>query len=400
MAKLGERLEEFAIDVILERRYGKRAALLRMLLYGLSGLYRKIVQLRVRAFDERLGDVHCLGCQVISVGNLTVGGTGKTPVVEKFARALTARGRKVAILSRGYKSQPRPWRERWADRFKPLEERTPPRIVSDGKSLLLGSDMAGDEPFMLAKNLENVVVLVDKDRVKSGLFAINKFGCDTLLLDDGLQYLRLKERLDIVLVDREAPWGNTYLLPRGTLREPKEHLRRANYIFITKCDGSDMSELRQDLRKYNQHAEFIECRHAPLYLQNLYTNERQELSFIDGLRIGAISGIARPESFEGGLKRLGADLAYTRSYADHHRFHADEISNMFQRTKIRGGKCIITTEKDAVRFPQLESPPLPVYYLRVEIKILSGDETFAECVHRLCNVHKTEAEIQELASTW
>ncbi|MEM1058900.1 MAG: tetraacyldisaccharide 4'-kinase [Verrucomicrobiota bacterium] len=400
MAKFAERLEEFAVDVILERRYGKRAALLRLLLYGLSGVYRRLVQLRVRAYEERLGDVRTLGCQVISVGNLTVGGTGKTPVVEKFARALTAGGRKVAILSRGYKSQPRPLHERWADRFKPLEERTPPRVVSDGRSLLLDSTLAGDEPYMLAKNLEDVVVLVDKDRVKSGLYAIKEFGCDTLLLDDGLQYLRLKERLDIVLVDREAPWGNRYLLPRGTLREPREHLKRAHYIFITKCDGSDLSGLKADLRQYNQHAEFIECRHAPLRLENLYTREIMDLEFLKELRIGAISGIARPESFEDGLKRLGADIAYTRRFADHHRFSSDELSNMFQRTKMRGGKCIVTTEKDAVRFPAMESPPLPVYFLRVEIKILSGDETFAECVQRLCNIHATEQEIRQLATTW
>src|SRR4029077_15048393 len=140
-----------------------------------------------------------LGCLVVSIGNLTVGGTGKTPVVEKFARALRDGGRQVAILSRGYKSVPQPTKKRRFARFrkKPLP---PPRIVSDGKSLLLDSRTAGDEPYMLANNLKDVVVLVDVGRVNSGRYAIREFKADTLLLDDGLQYLRLKHRLDIVLI--------------------------------------------------------------------------------------------------------------------------------------------------------------------------------------------------------
>src|SRR5208283_3863234 len=138
-----------------------------------------------------------LGVQVIAVGNLTFGGTGKTPVVEKFARELQDQGRTVAILSRGYRS----------------------------KSLLLDSETAGDEPYMLASNLKNVVVLVDKDRVKAGRYAIEKFGCDTLLLDDGFQYWKLRgRRLDIVLIDRQQPFGNEHMFPRGMLREPPSHL--------------------------------------------------------------------------------------------------------------------------------------------------------------------------------
>ncbi len=244
-----DRLEQFAVDVILERRWGFRAGVFRLFLLMLSRIYRVVVRWRLWWFDTRLGSVHALGCLVISVGNLTVGGTGKTPVVELFARELTKRGRKVAVLSRGYKSQPAPLSQRLFDRFRPMELRRPPRVVSDGRSLLLDSEMAGDEPFMLASNLKDVLVLVDKDRVKSGLHAIRKFGCDTLLLDDGLQYLGLKERLDIILIDRESPFANRYLLPRGLLREPPEQLCRANIIFITKCDGRDLTELRAELRR-------------------------------------------------------------------------------------------------------------------------------------------------------
>src|SRR5213079_1467270 len=215
MSRSRENLEQFAIDVILERRGGFRAAILRSFLYLLSLIYERLVQVRLFLYRKRVLRERALGCLVISIGNLTVGGTGKTPVVEKFARALRAGGRRVAILSRGYKSVPhkRDWRS-WFRR-----EPEPPRVVSDGKSLLLDSMTAGDEPYMLAHNLKDVIVIVDKDRVKSGLFAIDKWHVDTLLLDDGFQYLHLKHRLDMVLVDRQAPFGNEFLLPRGTLRE-------------------------------------------------------------------------------------------------------------------------------------------------------------------------------------
>src|SRR5438552_3227374 len=235
MGRRLENLEQFAIDVILEREHGIRASLLRGMLYGLSFIYERIVQMRLYFYRKRIFRERTLGCLVISIGNLTVGGTGKTPIVEKFARALRTGGRRVAILSRGYKSVPGPSKLGWLQRLRNVVE--PPRIVSDGKSLLLDSLTAGDEPYMLAHNLKDVIVLVDKDRVKSGLFAIDKWKVDTLLLDDGLQYLHLKHRLDIVLVDRQAPFGNEFLLPRGTLRESPRNLRRASYIFITKSTG-------------------------------------------------------------------------------------------------------------------------------------------------------------------
>ncbi|HEV3270766.1 MAG TPA: tetraacyldisaccharide 4'-kinase [Candidatus Methylacidiphilales bacterium] len=383
-----DELEQFAVDVILERRWGFRAGLFRFFLWGLSGLYRIGVRWRLWWFETRLGSVHALGCLVVSVGNLTVGGTGKTPVVELFARELTRRGRRVAVLSRGYKSQPPPFPQQLLDRFRPLDQRHPPRVVSDGRSLLLDSEMAGDEPFMLASNLKDVLVLVDKDRVKSGLHAIRKFGCDTLLLDDGLQFLRLKERLDIVLVDSESPFANRYLLPRGLLREPPEELRRANIIFITKCDGRDLGELRAELRRYNNHAEFVECAHKPLHLEEIFTHEVVPLSFLKDLRIGMISGIARPESFEEGLRKLGVELIYSRRFADHHRFSEGEIAKMFERSKARGARAVITTEKDSVRFPRLGKRPLPVYFLRVEIEIIRGHDAFHRCLEQMCRYNE------------
>src|SRR5213592_3159794 len=381
MGRRLEQLEEFGIDVVLERRHGVRASILRGILYALSFVYDRIVQLRLYFYRKRVFRERTLGCLVISIGNLTVGGTGKTPIVEKFARALQAGGRKVAILSRGYKSVPR--KRSWLDRLRGNIV-DPPRVVSDGKTLLLDSRTAGDEPYMLAHNLKDVVVLVDKDRVKSGLFAIDKWKVDTLLLDDGLQYLHLKHRLDIVLVDRQAPFGNEFLLPRGTLREPPRNLRRASYIFITKSTGESNEQLIMRVRRYNRTAEIIECAHKPLHLQNVVTGEIAPLEKLRGTYIGSICAIAAPDSFEGGLKDLGARIEIAKRYIDHHRYTEAELRSFINRCIRRDLEMIVTTEKDAVRFPLLGKTEVPIFFLRVEIEILSGHETWEQCVSRIC----------------
>jgi tetraacyldisaccharide 4'-kinase len=378
-----ENLEQFAIDVILERRHGSRATILRGILYGLSLFYERLVQLRLYLYRKRVLRERTLGCLVISIGNLTVGGTGKTPIVEKFARALQAGGRRVAILSRGYKSVPR--RRSLLDRAL-KRDLDPPRVVSDGKSLLLDSLTAGDEPYMLAHNLRDVIVLVDKDRVKSGRFAIDKWKVDTLLLDDGLQYLHLKHRLDMVLVDRQAPFGNEFLLPRGTLREPPRNLRRASYIFITKNTGQANDALVQRIRRHNRTAEIIECAHKALYLQNVYTGERLPLDRLRDTFIGSICAIAAPESFEGALKNLGAHVDLAKRYIDHHYYSEGELKTFITRCIRRDLAMIVTTEKDAVRMPRLAEAEIkvPICFLRVEIEIITGHESWEHCVARIC----------------
>src|SRR5438128_4709588 len=381
MGRRFENLEQFGIDVVLERRRGIRATALRAILYALSFVYERLVQLRLYFYRKRIFRERALGCLVISVGNLTVGGTGKTPIVEKFARALQAGGRRVAILSRGYKSMPR--KRGWLDRLR-RGDADPPRIVSDGKSLLLDSRTAGDEPYMLAHNLKDVIVLVDKDRVKSGLLAIDKWKVDTLLLDDGLQYLHLKHRLDIVLVDRQAPFGNEFLLPRGTLREAPRNLRRASYIFITKNTGESNDALVKRVRRYNRTAEIIECAHKPLHLQNVVTGEIAPLEKLHGTFIGSLCAIAAPESFEDGLRKLGARIEIPKRYIDHQRYTEADLQTFINQCIRRDLEMVVTTEKDAVRFPLLVKTEVPIFFLRVEIEILSGHETWEHCVARIC----------------
>ena len=379
-----ETLETFVLQVIFEERHDWKANLTRALLFGSSKIFQVAVKIRRWLYNWRIPRDKTLGVQVIAIGNLTVGGTGKTPVVEKFARELRDAGRNVAILSRGYRSKPAPLHTRLVNKILLREDQTPPRVVSDGKSLLLDSEMAGDEPYMLASNLKDVVVLVDKDRVKSGRYAIQKFGCDTLLLDDGFQYWDLRgRRHDVVLIDRQQPFGNEHLLPRGTLREPPSHLARAHTIFITKSDGKT-AELRERIARLNSTAAVIECIHQPLYFEDVFTGERKGLDLLTGKKVASLSGIAQPESFEQSLVKLGGELVYSKRFADHHRFTQQEILNAINRAKKRQAEIIVTTQKDAVRFPKIDRRDVPFYFMRVEIKIVAGANDFRDCVRKIC----------------
>ena len=379
-----ESLETFFLEVVFEERHDFKAKATRVVLFGGSKIFTVAVKIRRWLYNWRILRDKTLGVQVIAIGNLTVGGTGKTPVVEKFARELQNAGRKVAILSRGYRSKPVPIHTKFLNKILLREDHTPPRIVSDGKSLLLDSELAGDEPYMLASNLKDVVVLVDKDRVKSGRYAIEKFGCDTLLLDDGFQYWDLRgRRHDVVLIDRQQPFGNEHLLPRGTLREPPSHLARAHTIFITKSDGKT-AELRERIAKLNSTAAVIECVHQPLYFEDVFTGERKGLELLAGKKAASLSGIAQPESFEQSLVKLGGELVYSKRFADHHRFTQQEILNTINRAKKRQAEIIVTTQKDAVRFPKIDRRDLSFYFMRVEIKIVAGANDFQDCVSKIC----------------
>ena len=380
-----DRLEAYFLAVVSNRLHGPLHSAFRSLLSGLSRLYSAIMDLRLYFFEHRIARSKELGCQVISIGNLTVGGTGKTPVVEIFARALQQNGRRVAILSRGYRKKELPLSRKILNvlTFR-APEAEPPRVVSDGKSLLLDSAMGGDEPYMLASHLPSVCVVTDKDRVKSGRYAIQKLGCDTLILDDGFQYLRLKHRIDIVLVDATNPFDNGRVLPRGLLRESVRHLRRATFIFITKSSGDGSPELRARIRELNAHAEIAECRHTPRDFTDVYTGETHGLSFLQGKKISAVSGIAAPRGFEESLERLGAEIVARRRFPDHHRYTQQEILDVINEARSRGASLVVTTEKDAVRFPKIERRDVPVHFLRITIELLSGAEDFNQLIQRIC----------------
>ena len=386
--KFGKRIkhqfEQFTIDVIYGRINGPGVFIYGCCLKSLSFIFSWIVQMRYFLYRKRIMHDQPLGCLTVVVGNLTVGGTGKTPVVEKFARSLQARGRKVAILSRGYgsKSQPR-YKRIW--RWITHAPEPPPKIVSDGEKVHLDSWEAGDEPYMLARNLPGVVVLVDKNRVKAGEYAIKNMGVDTLLLDDGFQYLPMRGQLHLLLVDKTNPFGNQSLLPRGILREPIKHLKRASYVFLTKSDGCRDSELEAKIRKFKPDTELIECTHQPKYVKEVLGNKQWDLSWLRGKRVVSFSGIATPESFEAFLNKLGAEIVHNKRFLDHHRFTQNEMDEIFSAAQKAEADLIITTEKDAVRIQSdMMDANIVFVFLRLEVEILFGVKDFEEAVSRVC----------------
>lgn len=383
----GERFEQFVTDVIYDRaKMSPAARALAAFLRALSVLFERIVRLRFLLYRTRILRDTPLGCKVVVVGNLTVGGTGKTPVVEKMARVMASHGRKVAILSRGYKSKKEPLLRRIL-RWLNLASRPAPRIVSDGKNVLLGAEIAGDEPYMLARNLVScgVCVVVDRDRVYAGEYAIRHFGVDVIILDDGMQYLPLRGSINLLLVDKTNPFGNGNLLPRGILREPVEHLKRGSYIFLTKSDGNPNPALVERIRKYNPDAEIIECTHQPKRLCAVFGDMPDiELGEMRGRRVATFSGIATPDKFEEFVRRYGARIAYNRRFSDHHRFSEKDLGEVFEGARLAGAEFIVTTEKDMVRLSRDLKPPIPIYYLRLEIEILSDHDSFESAVERIC----------------
>lgn len=389
LREVGEHIEQYFIEIIRERRKAPFDSFVKGLLFVASRFYLRAINTRIWLYDNRVIRNRAIGCLVVSIGNLTCGGTGKTPIVEIFARTLSQKGRKVAVLSRGYRSRDkRGFFEKLRKRLFSKKMEVPPRVVSDGKNLLHDSITAGDEPYMLASNLKNVAVLVDKDRVKSGLYAIDEFGTDVLILDDGFQYLRLKAHINIVLVDSTSPFDNHHVLPRGLMREPIEHLLRADYVFLTKSDGSPrLRHLKEFIRKHNHRAEIIECCHKPKYLEDVFDRgKRFPLETLQGKKLASISAIANPASFEGFLEDLGGELVLKRHYADHHRYRQQEMIDFINDAKAAGADLIITTEKDAVRMPRLDRRDIDIQFLRVEIDILSGRENFDQCISRICFV--------------
>lgn len=375
----------FVADVIYDRAEGAAAEVLAFVLEGLSHVFRLIVKTRFYLYDKRIFHDTPLGCKVIVVGNLTVGGTGKTPVVEKMARSLASRGRKVAILSRGYKSKSDSLPRKFL-RWLRGEGKPEPAVVSDGERLLLDCDVAGDEPYMLARNLlpEGVVVIVNRDRVEAGAYAIRKYGVDVIILDDGLQYLPLRGQINLLLVDKNNPFGNRRLLPRGILREPVANLSRGHYIFITKSDGKPDPELREEIhRRKRPEAGVIECAHKPKCLRSPDHRTELPLETLKGKRVAAFSGIATPERFEDFLRAHGAQIVYCKRFMDHHWFDAEDIEEIIAGAKGVGAEYVLTTEKDAVRLPEVVNTATPLLYLRLEIEILGEHDTFDAAVERI-----------------
>ena len=355
-------LEQYAIRVIHSRDRRILTRVILFPLYLLSLLYRVGVQIRFFLYDHGILKKERLPCTVISVGNITVGGTGKTPVVQYLARFLTGRGRKLVILSRGYKRK----------------VRGKVQVLSGNAGPLPGWEEAGDEPFLLAKKLKTVPVVVGKDRAYAGRHALRMFSPDTLLLDDGFQHLKMERDIDIVVIDVQNGFGDGSLLPRGTLREPLKSLARADLILLNKGSVPDhYRKLEQEVRRWNGTAPIFQCSYRAESVCCLKTGEKHSPDFLKGKKLMAFSGIANPRYFHLLLTRLGAEVISHLPFPDHHSYTAQDLPCIIQKSQ--GSDLIITTEKDGVKLKQKVFENLPLFMLEVSLEI-SREKEFQDCL--------------------
>lgn len=352
-------LQSYLLETIAEPgRPGAGAEVTRGILSGLAGLYDAGLEAYLLAERIGLRKRARLPVSVISVGNLTVGGTGKTPMTQFLCRRLVEEGRRVAVLSRGH-----------GGRSQSI------RLVSgtDGRTLLSAAD-AGDEPNLLAQTLPGVPVLVGKDRRLSGREALRLFDIDVLILDDGFQYWQLARDLDIVLLDARRPFDNGFLLPRGLLREPKRHLNRAQIVVATRSGSlgnPERAALTAQIASLAPNARLFFADHTPtgFVRADTLSSSLLPLSMISGVRVAAVSAIAQPQSFVNSLINSGADIVLETAWADHQAITEAEAQGVIKDALLAGVDALVMTEKDAVKWPFSVNPPLPMYALRVEMVV-------------------------------
>ncbi|MBX3149226.1 tetraacyldisaccharide 4'-kinase [Candidatus Obscuribacterales bacterium] len=301
-----------------------------------SFVYGGIGFVRMKAYAEGLMTRVRPRVPVISVGNLSVGGTGKTPVTIDITRRLTADGKKIAILSRGYKR-------------KSTDEYT---VVSNGEQILSSCAEAGDEPFMMAQALPQTVVISGKDRSSTSAIASDTFNCDLIVLDDGFQHLKLRRDFDVVLLDYSETLDDA-LVPAGRLREPFSALGRATHIVISKVppypDPQRMRRFQELAEKYAPRAQVSMCRFRPASLRRMDGRDDMSFSQISGQKVVALCGIARPSAFADSLSQLGVEVVSLHAFPDHHWFSEGELNNLKSVLQKSGATHIVTTEKDLVR---------------------------------------------------
>jgi len=342
---------------------GGWVGLLRMMLIPLSLIYQLAMSVRSFLYAYGLIASRRLVRPVISVGNLTAGGTGKTPLVIKVVQHLTLQGLGFAVLSRGYKGK----------------STQAVNTVSDPKGIRLGARESGDEPYLMAEKLPGTPVLVGRDRFALGREAVLRFDPDCLILDDGFQHLSLRRECNILLLDGDRPFGNGRCLPSGSLREGVSAIRRADLIAIS---GDPSGEVLSRVGALAPGVPVHIVRFAASGLRRLPSHEVESLSLLQGKRVMAFAGIARPERFFTSIERTGAKLVHRRTFPDHHPYTGEEAASLFRDGLEHHAECLVTTEKDAVRFP--EGPQdLPLFALVLSVEFQDRERFFGEVRRRL-----------------
>src|SRR5947199_2681843 len=334
----------------------------------LSGLYGLAMRTRASLYAQGLLKQQSLPCRVISVGNLTIGGTGKTPVVIALATALRDRGRKVGVISRGYKRR----------------SRTSILEISDGRTLRGHPGDSGDEPFLIAQHCPGVPVAVGADRPLVGRYLVDRFDLDTLVLDDGFQHLALRRDMDILVLDAGAPFGNGYLLPRGRLREPLSAMERASAVLVTRASQAQrLDELKATVRAVAPAVPIWITDFAPGAVMPVGGSTAVEPSVLKGERVLAVSGIGNPESFRRLLAAAEAPVVDHCVFPDHHAYSQDDLGKVRRSAAQSGVDRIVTTEKDAVKLGQLDevkSQQVALWAVRIDLQWYEGFEEWMRVV--------------------
>lgn len=366
----------YTYNLATDRHRGLAAGVVKYFLYCLSLIYALVV--RVLIFIYRIKPYR-LNCKVISVGNITLGGTGKTSLVALIAKYLKEEGHKVAILSRGYKKRAARRTSCRAPSAKDHSVRGTPHAA--------GYETMGDEPYMLKMDLGDVPVLVDTDRIRAAKLAMHDYGVDTVILDDGLQQWRIKKDLEIITIDATCPFGNRKLIPRGILREPLSALKRADAFILTKTNLSPAGhQIKDFLRQINPQALSIESIHRPLGFCGLdRPGELSDINILTGKTVTLFSAIADPDSFGGIIRSLGIKIGLAFRFRDHHNYTQEDLDNIIRKSKERNIDILVTTQKDAARLYQLSvtNDQLPVLFLRIELKIIKDEQEFYNRLLRL-----------------
>jgi len=349
---LNESAQWFRSIVSGERR-GLRPALWRSALWWARIPYGIGVWVRNRLFDLGWKRSHRVDVVVVSIGNLTLGGTGKTPCVEFVAGFYRDHGLIAPIVSRGYGA----------------------------------SGGLNDEALVLEENI-GVPHFQDADRVKMANIAIEETEADVIVLDDGFQHRRLARNLDIVLIDASEPWGYGYLFPRGMLREGVGELRRAGMIVLTRCDHvlpETLDEIRQRVRRYTANVPLLSTVHRPLNLQS--TDGRTEsVTTLQGKKVAGFCGIGNPASFRRTLTDLGAEVIEFRSFPDHHAYQREDVDELRRwASTLPADAWVLTTQKDFVKLRIADLSDRPLWALRIGMAFLDGQDVFEQCLLNVVN---------------
>lgn len=335
---------------------------------ALAGAYRGVVGAREWLYRRGVLRSRTVGCPVVSIGNLTVGGTGKTPAVELAVQTLKGLGHKPAVVSRGYRRRSRGV-----------------QVVADAASIRLEGQDAGDEPFLLARRLPGVPVVVGANRAEAVMLARERFDVTAIVLDDGFQHRTVQKDLEIVMARARNPWGNGRLLPSGPLREPLTALARAHVVVAAGATTiEDAGEVVAAVGRYAPGCPVLAARYVPVECWEAQRVRPVPLERLRGARLVAFAGIASPSAFRGTLDELGARVEAAIAFRDHHWYDERDLAALEARAEVPGIDGLVTTEKDWVRLRALRPCRRPLYVVSVRLDLLSGHDAWLAAFERVC----------------